>query len=272
MSVEILQVDAFTSTPFSGNPAAVCLLQDDRPDAWMQAVAAEMNLSETAFVRADRSPARLRWFTPTSEVSLCGHATLATAHALWETGLLAADQPAIFDTLSGRLRATRAGDDIVLDLPARPALEVPAPEGIAACLDGRRAVAWRETGGGPQERDWLAELEDEPAVRTLTPDFARLRSMGVGLIVTARARTAGWDFVSRYFAPAFGIDEDPVTGAAHCSLIPYWSARLGREELTGYQASARGGIVRGRTQGDRVILSGHAVTVLRGRLTGAAAG
>jgi predicted PhzF superfamily epimerase YddE/YHI9 len=271
MAIEILVVDAFTAAPFSGNPAAVCFLEAERTVTWMRSVAAEMNLSETAFVRAGTKPAGLRWFTPTVEVSLCGHATLAAAHALWETGRLKGDQETVFETRGGTLRAARAGDAIEIDLPARNPREAACPPALAACLHGRRPVATFEVRGGPGvDPDWLFELEDEQAVRSLRPDMAALRAAEAGLIVTARSESGQWDFVSRYFAPAFGVDEDPVTGAAHCTLIPWWSRRLGRAELTGYQASARGGVVRGRQQGDRVLLAGHAVTVLRGHLSGPA--
>jgi len=271
MTIEIFHVDAFTRAPFAGNPAGVCLLAAEMPESWMQKMGAEMNLSETAFVRTDTEPMRLRWFTPTTEVSLCGHATLATAHVLWETGCLDRAHDASFSTLSGTLRAGREGDAIKLTLPAMRLREGAPPPPVAASLRGARVVEAREVIPGAGERDWLVRLDSEDAVRQAQPDLQLLRQVHAGLILTAPAVMAGVDFVSRYFAPSYGIDEDPVTGAAHCSLIPYWSGILGRSELCGYQASRRGGMVRGRPAGDRVELIGHAVTVLRGRLSDAAA-
>jgi PhzF family phenazine biosynthesis protein len=268
MTAEIFQVDAFTRAPFAGNPAAVCLLEREMPEAWMAGLAAEMNLSETAFVQpGGAAPMPLRWFTPTVEVPLCGHATLATAHVLWETGRLAADQPAAFATRSGTLGARRAGDAITLDLPARRLLPLPLPDEATQGLRGARIEEALQAISDTGDTDWLVRLPGEPHVRALRPDFSALRALSGGLIATAPASTPGFDFVSRYFAPFFGVDEDPVTGAAHCALVPYWSALLGRSELCGYQASRRGGVVRGRPAGTRVELTGHAVTVLQGRLS-----
>ena len=267
MSWPLYQVDAFTDEPFAGNPAAVCLLDADADPGWMRRVAAEMNLSETAFLRPGGEAGRygLRWFTPTVEVELCGHATLASAHVLWSEGLAPPGRPLRFDSAGGPL-AARPGDGgaIWLDFPATPAAPVDPPGGLLAALGGGPA---RWVGLG--RLDWLVELEDEAAVRGLTPDVGRLAGLGSrGVIVTAAASEAsgGYDFVSRYFAPGVGIDEDPVTGAAHCALGPFWAGRLGRGELTGFQASARGGLVQVRPAGDRVLLGGRAVTVLRGRL------
>lgn len=262
MSVPIVQVDAFTAEPFAGNPAAVCVLPAPREERWMQAVAREMNLSETAFlVRRGDGAWDLRWFTPAAEVELCGHATLASAHVLWSEGHLPAGETARFLTASGELRATRKPPWIELDFPATRPVPAAAPTGLAAAL-GAEPVATLAS-----RFDFLVELASEAAVRALEPDFRALRSLGVrGVIVTAPAATASFDFVSRFFAPGVGIDEDPVTGSAHCALAPYWGARLGRAEMTGYQASARGGEVRVRLAGDRVILGGQAVTVLRGEL------
>jgi PhzF family phenazine biosynthesis protein len=265
MPLPLFTVDAFADRAFSGNPAAVCLLPSPREAAWMQLVAREMNLSETAFVvpREERGEREfdLRWFTPAVEVDLCGHATLASAHVLWETGRLDALTPARFHTRSGALSATRVSELIVLDFPAHPAEEAPLPAGIEAAL-GVRPV-W----GGRSRRDVLVELGVEEEVRTLRPDFAALAKVeGRAFIVTARATRGEYDFVSRFFAPHEGIPEDPVTGSAHCILGPYWSARLNKRELTGYQASARGGIVRVTANGERVGLGGHAVTVARGEL------
>ncbi len=268
MSAEIFQVDAFTRAPFAGNPAAVCLLDREMPEAWMARLAAEMNLSETAFVQPEgASPMPLRWFTPTVEVPLCGHATLATAHVLWETGRLPAGEPAAFATRSGTLGARRAGDAIALDLPARELLASALPDEAAQGLRGAPIEESRQAMSRTGDTDWLVRLPSERHVRELRPDFTALRALGAGLIATASATTPGFDFVSRYFAPFYGVDEDPVTGAAHCALVPYWAALLGRGELCGYQASRRGGVVRGRVAGSRVELTGHAVTVLQGRLS-----
>jgi PhzF family phenazine biosynthesis protein len=261
MGVPILTVDAFTDRPFAGNPAAVCLLRAPRDASWMQDVAREMNLSETAFLLRRTDGFDLRWFTPAVEVDLCGHATLASAHALWEEGLLDRSRTARFHTRSGILTARRNGDWIELDFPATPAEPVAAP----AELDRAIRAAFRHVGRS--RFDFLVELESEGAVRDVRPDFALLGSLTArGLIVTSRAEDASFDFVSRFFAPACGIDEDPVCGSAHCCLGPFWGSRLGKDELIGRQISARGGTVRVRLEGDRVALGGQAVTVLRGEL------
>jgi PhzF family phenazine biosynthesis protein len=263
MPLPLVQVDAFTTEPFQGNPAAVCLLPAPRDARWMQQVAREMNLSETAFLvrRADGSGFDLRWFTPSTEVDLCGHATLASAHALWEADHLAPAEAAHFHTKSGLLTARRQGDWIELDFPSTPDTPAAAPEGLAAAL----GVTPRYVGRS--RFDYLIEVDDEAAVRAIAPDFGRLRALPVrGIIVTSRASTAGWDFVSRFFAPGAGVDEDPVTGSAHCCLTPYWSGKLGRTEFVARQVSARGGTIRVALDGDRVRLGGQAVTVLRGEL------
>jgi PhzF family phenazine biosynthesis protein len=263
----LFQVDAFTAEPFAGNPAAVCLLEDEEPDpGWMQRVAAEMNLSETAFLRPRAEPGRygLRWFTPAVEVQLCGHATLASAHVLWSEGLAEAGRELRFDTASGPLAARRDADGAIwLDFPTTPAGPVDPPAGLLEAL-GAGPARWVGLG----RFDYLVELEDEAAVRGLAPDVRGLKGLGVrGVIVTAAAGgPGGYDFVSRFFAPGAGIDEDPVTGSAHCALGPFWAERLGRARLTGFQASARGGLVQVRPEGDRVLLGGQAVTVLRGQL------
>jgi PhzF family phenazine biosynthesis protein len=260
--MRIILVDAFTAAAFRGNPAAVCLLDRERDEPWMQSVAAEMNLSETAFLLQRDDGFSLRWFTPTIEVALCGHATLASAHALWEEKILADDQRARFYTKSGILTADRKGEWIELDFPATPAQPSDAPEGLLDALGVAHA-----TYIGRNKFDYLVEVDSEETVRALAPDHARLRTIPVrGVIVTSRSTNADYDFVSRFFAPGSGVDEDPVTGSAHCCLAPYWSERLGRTELTGYQASARGGIVRVAVDGARVKLRGNAVTVLRGEL------
>jgi predicted PhzF superfamily epimerase YddE/YHI9 len=263
MPTRIATVDAFTDRPFSGNPAGVCVLIGPAEDGWMQAVAAEMNLSETAFLYRlpDADGFSLRWFTPTKEVDLCGHATLASAHILWEDGHLAPDVPARFATRSGVLTARKASDAIEMDFPLRPVVESSPLAALIAGLGSEPVWVGRDAV------NWLVELESADMVRTLRPDMERLAMLPEGVIVTSRSDDPQHDFVSRYFAPSWGIPEDPVTGSAHCSLAPYWRDRLGRDELVGYQASARGGVVGVRIAGDRAILRGQAVTVLRGELS-----
>ncbi len=257
----IVQVDAFTDTPFRGNPAAVCLLAAPASEEWMQAVAREMNLSETAFLHPVDDGYRLRWFTPTVEVDLCGHATLASAHVLWQDRHLDPGLPARFHTTSGLLTATRSGEWIELDFPATPAIEVEPPSVLPAALG--IPARWV----GRSEFDYLVEVGSEAEVRALQPDLGALAALPVrGVMVTSRADPGTFDFVSRFFAPASGIGEDPVTGSAHCALGPYWSERLGRSSLVAYQASARGGVVRVRVEGERVKLGGQAVTTMRGAL------
>jgi PhzF family phenazine biosynthesis protein len=261
MSQSVMQVDAFADAPFRGNPAAVCVLPQPRPDAWMQAVAGEMNLSETAFLVRQDNDFSLRWFTPTTEVDLCGHATLAGAHVLWETGALAPEQEARFHTRSGLLTAERHGDWITLNFPAKPAKPADPPPGLIEALGAQAHYV------GKNDWDYLVEVADEATVRRLQPDFGLLKGLGVrGIMVTSRAQGDEYDFVSRFFAPGSGIDEDPVTGSAHCCLAPFWQERLGKSEFVAYQASARGGVLRVWVDGDRVRLSGQAVTVLRGEL------
>ncbi len=262
MGIPAFKVDSFTAAPFAGNPAGVCLLEGPRDERWMQAVAREMNLSETAFLHREDGAFRLRWFTPVAEVALCGHATLASAHILWEEKSLAAGEAARFATQSGELRAAQRGDLIEMDFPAKPEEPAEAPS------DLYRALGVTASYLGRNQFDYLALLGDERAVRAVAPDFALLRTVKVrGVIVTAPSSTPGYDFVSRFFAPAVGVDEDPVTGSAHCALGPFWAARLGRTELSALQVSARGGTMRVRVAGDRVFLGGRAVTVLRGELT-----
>ncbi len=257
----LLQIDAFTDRPFRGNPAAVCLLDRERDAAWMQHVAAEMNLSETAFLRRIDDGWSLRWFTPAVEVDLCGHATLASAHALW--GEHANDDAVLrFHTRSGLLTARRDGDWIELDFPAKREQKADAPPELLAALGARDAAYV-----GRNQFDYLVELRSEEEVRALQPDHTALRKLPVrGVIVTSRAANGEYDFISRFFAPGSGIDEDPVTGSAHTCLAPYWSSRLGKNDFLAYQASARGGLLRVRLDGERVKLGGRAVTVLRGEL------
>jgi PhzF family phenazine biosynthesis protein len=262
MPVPLAIVDAFTDRPFAGNPAAVCLLESAADAGWMQRVAAEMNLSETAFLVPRDGGFGLRWFTPAVEVDLCGHATLASAHVLWESGRLALAVPARFHSKSGLLTAERDGGRIVLDFPAKPCNPADAPPGL---LDGLGTTA---TFVGFNGMDYFVELASADEVRRLRPDHARLRTLPVrGVIVTAKSDDARSDFVSRFFAPGSGIDEDPVTGSAHCCLAPYWADKIGKSAMVGFQASARGGVVAVEVRGERVRLGGTAVTVVRGELT-----
>jgi predicted PhzF superfamily epimerase YddE/YHI9 len=256
------QVDAFTNRPFGGNPAAVCWLQADADPKWMQAVAAEMNLSETAFVRRLGDGLELRWFTPTIEVDLCGHATLATAHALWWAGVMPPDRPLKFHTRSGVLTCTRDGDFIELDFPATPPVACEPPPPLVEALGAKPSFV------GRSRFDLLTVFDSETVVRSLTPDFRRLAQIPVrGVIVTAPSDDTRFDFVDRFFAPNCGIDEDPVCGSAHCCLAPYWAARLGKSELMAHQISTRGGVLRLKHNVDRVILGGQAVTDWQGEMT-----
>jgi PhzF family phenazine biosynthesis protein len=270
MALPLLQIDAFTDMPFRGNPAAVCLLDAPRDAAWMQHVAAEMNLAETAFLvpnGAEGHGARfgLRWFTPVTEVPLCGHATLASAHALWSTGRVPASSPITFDTLSGALAARPADGAITIDLPARHATETAVPDVVSKAI-GATAVWTGSAGKGPSNVDYIIECASEAEVRAIRPDFSALRGVPCGVIVTAPAGTPGADVASRYFASYYGIDEDPVTGSAHCVIATHWARKLGRSTFVARQVSAREGILRIRLEGDRVYLTGHAVTVLQGEL------
>ena len=261
MPQPIVQVDAFADRPFTGSPAAVCVMDAARDEGWMQSVAMEMNLSATAFLHPEDGGWRLRWFTPAVEVALCGHATLASAHVLWETGTLAAGDEARFHTQSGLLTCRRDGAWIWMDFPAQPAQPSEPIPGLAEALGVTPVYV------GRSQFDVIVEVASEDEVRAVEPDLRALRGVqGRGVIVTARAQGEGYDFVSRFFAPNAGVDEDPVTGSAHCVLAPYWARKLGRDELAGYQASRRGGTVRVHAAGDRVLLGGKAVTVLRGEL------
>lgn len=261
-NVPCFHVDAFTSRAFAGNPAVVCLLSGSRSARWMQAVAAEMNLSETAFVRPMARGFALRWFTPKAEVDLCGHATLAAAHVLWQERVAKAGRELRFVTRSGVLSAAQVDEAIELDFPARIARPCERPAGLGRALGASslRAVA-------KNQDDLLVELASEREVKALRPDFALLTLLPVrGVVVTARSANRKFDFVSRFFAPRVGVDEDPVTGSAHCALGPWWQERLGKDSLRGHQVSARGGVVDVRVVGDRVKLRGAAVTVVRGQL------
>ena len=259
--LKIVQVDAFTDRPFAGNPAAVCVVDSYPEGEQMQSLAREINLSETAFLKPVEAEFELRWFTPAVEVDLCGHATLASAHFLWTEGLVAGDREIRFHTRSGLLRADWRPPWVELDFPSQPAAET---EPVADLL---QALAADPVFVGRNRSDWLVELASEEEVRNLQPDLTMLADLCPrGLIVTSRGGAGSYDFVSRFFAPAVGVDEDPVTGSAHCCLAPYWAERLGKTRLTGYQASARGGLVRVRHLGDRVVLGGQAVTVMEALL------
>lgn len=259
---KIVQVDAFTDTPFAGNPAAVCILDGAASEEWMQNVALEMNLAETAFLFPENGAYRLRWFTPIAEVALCGHATLASAHVLWQNGHLAEGEQARFQTLSGLLTADREGEWIKLDFPAKLSTPCEPPAGLFESL-GITEAAYM----GRNEFDFILELESEDTVRALKPDISGIARVDArGVIVTSRSNHGEYDFVSRFFAPAVGVPEDPVTGSAHCALAPYWAEKFGRNELVGYQASSRGGVVRVAVHGGRVWLYGQAVTMLTGEL------
>jgi len=260
--VRIVTVDAFTNVPFAGNPAAVCVLAEPRPDAWLRNVAREMNLSETAFLVPRNGDFDLRWLTPAVEVDLCGHATVASAHVLWEDGHLPEGKQARFHTRSGLLTADRAGEWIELDFPVKIATAAEPPAEMLPALGVTSPVAVTRN-----VFDYMVEIESEQELRALQPDHSTLRKVSArGIIVTARSSSPEFDFVSRFFAPGSGIDEDPVTGSAHTALGPYWGAKLGKTEMVGYQASARGGVVRVRLNGERVILGGQAVTVMQASL------
>jgi PhzF family phenazine biosynthesis protein len=259
--VELFVVDAFTSEPFRGNPAGVCFLDAPRPDDWMRSVAAEMKHAETAFLVArDDGSHDLRWWTPETEVPLCGHATLASAHVLWETGRLAAQEPAVFHTSSGELRAAQSDGRITLDFPiSAPAACAELPGLFAALGVSPAPIACTSFYA-------LVELEDAAAVRRLAPDITLLQAVGTdAVLVTAPADDDRFDVVCRVFGPRVGIPEDPVTGSAVCVLLPYWEARFG-PELRVAQLSARGGELHGERAGDRVRIAGYAVTVVRADL------
>ncbi len=261
MSAELHVVDAFTHKAFCGNPAAVCIVENEPDPNWMMQVSAEMRHSETAFVRRCEGGWCLRWFTPEAEVDLCGHATLAAASVLWTSGREAAGSTIVFQTRSGSLTAWQDGDGIALDFPAVPVTPCDPPDDLASALHAPVVSC------GRTRFDLFAELPTAADVCDLDPDIAALAAIPArGIIVTAAADMPEYDFVSRFFAPAVGIPEDPVTGSAHCSLGPFWGKRLRKTRLSGFQCSLRGGVVRVLLQGNRVILSGNAVPVLSGRL------
>jgi PhzF family phenazine biosynthesis protein len=260
MTIPLFHVDAFTDCPFAGNPAAVCLLPSWKEDRWLQAIAREMNLSETAFLVKQPDHFDLRWFTPTIEVDLCGHATLASAHVLWQQGQTTSDEIR-FSTRSGILKAVRRDADIELDFPLKTEEAAQAPPGLLEALGVSAKYV------GKSQFDYLVEVESEAALRGLAPDFKRLAVVRVrGIIVTSTSADPRYDFMSRFFAPGAGIDEDPVTGSAHCCLADFWRKRLGKTEFVAFQASARGGVVKVRIVRDRALLGGRAITVAKGGL------
>jgi PhzF family phenazine biosynthesis protein len=261
MNQIITQVDAFTNTPFQGNPAAVCVLATPQSDEWMQAVAQEMNLSETAFLLAQNDGFSLRWFTPTVEVPLCGHATLASSHVLWSEGYLSPNKEARFYTKSGVLIAKLKGDWIELDFPVNYSQPVAEPAELEQILGVSYQAVYQNSLG------YLVEVESEELVRDMQPNFQQMQLLPIGNVIVTSISHSEYDFVSRFFAPGLGINEDPVTGAAHCCLAPFWREKLNKDEFLAYQASSRGGVVKVRYAGDeRVFLSGQAVTVMRGEL------
>ena len=258
---EIYQVDAFTDKPFAGNPAAVCLLPEPADKGWMQQVATEMNLSETAFLVEQADGFQLRWFTPAVEVELCGHATLASAHILWEQGVLAPDSPARFHTRSGLLSAIRKDGWIEMDFPAEPETPADFPNDLFKAFGANARYV------GKNRFDFLLEFESAETIREMAPNFSLLNSVSSrGFIVTSISDSDPYDFISRFFAPAAGVNEDPVTGSAHCCLGPFWAQKLGKNKLIGYQASKRGGVVKVRVGESRVYLAGQAITVMRATL------
>ena len=250
------QVDAFREPPYLGNPAGVCILPEPENEPWMQEIATKMGLSETAFVTPRRGgDFDLRWFTPTSEVALCGHATLASAHVLWEQGILLPSNDVRFHTRSGLLVARKDGQEVLMDFPSKAAISAEPPAGLIEALDVNALFI------GRSQYDYLVEVATADEVRGAVPDFAALRALPVrGIILTSRSDEARFDFVSRFFAPAVGVDEDPVTGSAHCTLAPFWAQKLGKRKFTACQLSERGGVLKLLVNDDRVQLGGKALT------------
>lgn len=258
MNKTLYQVDSFTAVPFKGNPAGVYISEGALDETLMRSIAAEMNLSETAFLYQVDNGYNLRWFTPAAEVELCGHATLATAHILWEQGILEPNVDAVFHTLSGELIARNLNKGIELDFPATAPVECEPPEGLLEALGVNALFV------GKNKFDYLVELDSVDTVKNCQPNFSELKKTGSrGVMITAEDKEGKYDFVSRFFAPGVGIDEDPVTGSAHCTLGPYWSNKLNQTDLSAYQASARGGEVGIKIDGDRIKLTGQAVTVFK---------
>ena len=265
MSYKIYKVDAFTTTPYEGNPAAICMLEKQADDKWMQSVASEMNLAETAFLLAEEGGFRLRWFTPTVEVDICGHATLASAHVLWQQGYAPKGEPIRFLTRSGVLTVVKSGEEIEMDFPSDPEHAVPLTEDLTIVL--KESLGVTPNYVGKSQRDYLVEVESADVLRSMAPNMSILAEVPMrGYIVTAKSDVSEFDFISRCFFPRMGIPEDHVTGSAHCCLAPYWGKKLNKTEMLGFQASERGGRVRVRLAGDRVKLIGSAVTILIGDL------
>lgn len=257
--MKIYQVDAFTDKPFAGNPAGVCVLDAPKDETWMRNVAQEMNLAETAFLLPQNDGYNLRWFTPNSEVDLCGHATLASAHILWEKGFLNKSNIARFHTRSGLLTAILTNGWIELNFPATPEEKADTPDDLV------KALGVKPIYTGKSIFDYLVEVESEEIVRNIKPDFTTLMKVPMrGVIVTAKSKE--YDFVSRFFAPEVGVFEDPVTGSSHCCLGPYWMKKLGKDKFTAYQSSERGGILKVQVAGERVLIAGQAVTMLDAEL------
>ena len=259
--MKIFQVDAFTNEAFKGNPAGVCLLSEERSDLWMQNIASEMNLSETAFIYKQNENYSLRWFTPTVEVDLCGHATLASAHILWERKYVKDDSPIKFYTKSGILSATKNRDWIELDFPIEPAENSAIPDNLLESLSIEPLYV------GKNRFDYIIEVESEEIIKNVNPDYKLLSTVNCrGVIITSISKSKDYDFVSRFFAPAAGMNEDPVTGSAHCCLAPYWKEKLNKNEFIAYQTSKRGGILKISIRDDRTYIAGQAVTVFSGEL------
>lgn len=267
MKLPIFTVDAFTAKPFAGNPAAVIILNEPIKESIMQSIADEINLAETAFVmkEKDNPGFSLRWMTPVMEVDLCGHATLATSHVLWQQGICSESEPILYHTRSGELTAVKRNEKIELNFPAIPQKQIKYPPELIAAIGG---VLPKYVG--MTKWNYIIELENEDAVRNLKPDYNVMLGLpGWGTIITAKADEGnpdGFDFISRFFAPEKGIQEDPVTGSAHCALAPYWAGRLGKTDFKAYQASPRGGVLGVRVEGDRIYLTGNAVSVISGEI------
>ena len=257
--MKIFHVDSFTSRPFGGNPAGVCILTHPKVDSWMLNIASEMNLPETSFIMRSAKGYNLRWFTPKTEVDLCGHGTLASAHIIWQEGLAREDEAIFFNTRSGNVTCRRQEHSIILDFPLLPEHQIDPPAGLARSLGISPVNAWASAW------DIIVEAESEEAVKQITPDYNLMLDLPMrGVIVTSRADSQEFDFVSRFFAPKIGINEDPVTGSAHCCLASYWSKRLVKNDLVARQVSRRGGVVGMHIEGERVHLIGEAVTVMKG--------
>ncbi|WP_199425677.1 PhzF family phenazine biosynthesis protein [Thermaerobacillus caldiproteolyticus] len=259
--MKIFLINAFTDQPFTGNPAAVCVLPGSKDAEWMQKVAKEINLPTTAFLEYTNGGFSLRWFTPTTEIPLCGHGTLASAYVLWEMGYIKAEHPVSFSTKSGILTATVKNGWIELDFPSAPDHEITAPDKLIKALGVVPKYVEKN------QLDYIVEVESEDIEKNLTPDIGSIAQLPIrGVIVTSRSSSGKFDFISRFFSPAQGIVEDAVTGSAHCCLGPYWKRRLNKDEFIAYQASARGGMIKVKMSNNHVLLSGKAVTVLKGEL------